>query len=303
MCVECGAPVAQARPSRVRGAVPTLALAAFAVLVVTSVAFGVTADLGRQPSRVPQLALGAKPAPAPSAPAPAPTTPPPANPAPNGPPPAPAPTSPPAPTAPKPAPKPAATPPSTPAPAATSSTPAPAPRQHSTGAHHTSTPRSAHARPHSSQPAWTASADRPYSASLYDPYGSGADEHAGAARLAVDGKARTAWTTADHPGGLGKPGVGLVVETGGFQSYSALGIQTATPGFAVSIYSTDATDPPPGGPDKPGWKLEATNGSVAKQQRIALKGATAQPQYLLVWITKLPPGKVRAGLSEVALIP
>jgi hypothetical protein len=149
-----------------------------------------------------------------------------------------------------------------------------------------------------------ASADPPYSAALYDPYGSGnPSEHASAAPRAVDGKVSTAWTTADHPGGLGKPGVGLVVETGGFQSYSALGIQTATPGFAVSIYSTDASTPPPGGPDKPGWKLEATRGSVAKQQRVDLKGATAQPQYLLVWITKLPPGKVRAGLSEISLIP
>jgi hypothetical protein len=119
----------------------------------------------------------------------------------------------------------------------------------------------------------------------------------------VDGKAATAWTTADHPGGLGKPGVGLVIEAGGFQSYSALGIQTATPGYSVSIYSTDQDEPPATGPDDGGWTLEGSKAAVAKQQRIALKGATAQPQYLLVWITKLPPGKPRAGLSEVSLLP
>jgi hypothetical protein len=114
---------------------------------------------------------------------------------------------------------------------------------------------------------------------------------------------RTAWTTADHPGGLGKPGVGLVLEAGGFQSYSAIGIQTATPGFKVEIYSTSASNPPAGGPSAAGWRREATKSGVKKQQRIALKGATAEPTYVLVWITTLPAGKSRAGLSEISLLP
>jgi len=157
----------------------------------------------------------------------------------------------------------------------------------------------------SSRPAWLSEGDQPYSAALHDPYANGADEHASAAPKAVDGRASSAWTTADHPGGLGKPGVGLVVEASGYQSYSALGIQTATPGMSVAIYSTDASDPPQAGPDQAGsgWKLEATKTNVAKQQRIALKGATANPHYLLVWITKLPAAKQRAGLSEISLLP
>ena len=158
---------------------------------------------------------------------------------------------------------------------------------------------------HSSGPAWLKQGDQPYSATLHDPYSDGTtDEHASAAGRAVDGKAGTAWTTADHPGGLGKPGVGLVVEASGYQSYSALGIQTATPGFSVSIYSTDQSSPPAGNRAGPGgWTLEGSKAAVAKQQRITLKGATAQPQYLLVWITKLPGRKPRAGLSEISLLP
>jgi hypothetical protein len=151
--------------------------------------------------------------------------------------------------------------------------------------------------------AWAAEGDQPYSATLYDPYGDGTDEHSSAARKAVDGRVRSAWTTADHPGGLGKPGVGLVVEAGGYQSYSAIGIQTATPGFKVEVYSTDASDPPAGGPRAPGWRREGSKTDVKKQQRVAMKGATDAPSYVLVWITTLPAGKSRAGLSEITLLP
>ncbi len=299
ICVECGAPARRRRSLRVRPALRPLALAVFAVLLVTSAAYGLTADLGRAPVHGQQLAAApttTTPAPAPAPPAttpaptptettPAPTPPPTTTPAPK--PAAPLPT-PPAPTT-------SSSPP--PSPSTSSSTPAPAPTHHT----HRSSPPAHH---HSSGPTWLKQGDQPYSARLHDPYSDGkTDEHASWAGRAVDGKASTAWTTADHPGGLGKPGVGLVIEAGGYQSYSALGIQTATPGFSVSIYSTDQSSPPANGPADGGWKLEGGKSSVAKDQRISLKGATAQPQFLLVWITKLPPGKPRAGLSEISLLP
>jgi len=311
ICVECGSPA----PERVRAArraAPPIAVALFATLMAASAAYGLTANLGGK-TPVPTQQVAAAPPPTATATA---ATPPP--------------TSPPAATTPAPPPTPPAS--TTPAPAAKPSTPSPpaaakpaspsaagpSPSPSSTASPSTttstpsggggdqSTPKPArhHSRQHRtpSGPAWLSQGDQPYSASLYDPYANGADEHASAASKAVDGKPKTAWTTADHPGGLGKPGVGLVVETGGYQSYSAIGLQTATPGFKVSIYSTEASDPPAGGPQN-GWKLEATNSSVGKQQRIRMKGATAQPTYLLVWITALPPGKPRAGLSEVTLLP
>jgi hypothetical protein len=278
-----------------------VSLAVFGVLVVASAAFGVTSNLGSaRDSGVAALAArhpGAPGAAAPAAPAPA--APAPAVAAAD--PPAPEPVDPPAPAAggkaaapaPAPAPSPAA-----PAPSGGSSTPS---STKSHRRHHNASPGSTSSD--SSHPSWLDQGDQPYSAALYDPYGSGDDEHAGAAAKAVDGNAKTAWTTADHPGGLGKPGVGLVVETGGFQTYSALGIQTATPGFSVQIYSTADSTPPTGGPDAAGWKLEGSKSNVAKQQRVSLKGATDEPQYLLVWITKLPAGKARAGLSEILLLP
>jgi hypothetical protein len=274
--------------------VAVLSLTAFAALVVAAAAFGVTADLGSTVVHDPSATIAAAaPAPAPPPPAPAPA-------------PAPAPTTPAASTATAPATPPPTTPapakPAAPAPAATSTTPASTTHtDHHAVKHVPARPVRHHT--HGSQPTWQG--DQPYSASLYDPAGGGTDEHAGAATRAVDGKVSTAWTSGDHPGGLGKPGVGLVVETGGYQSWSALGIDTATAGFDVSVYSTDQSSPPTAAPDASGsgWRLEGKQKSVTRHQRVAVRGATAQPAYFLVWVTKLPPGKPHVGLSEITLLP
>jgi hypothetical protein len=302
VCVECGhAAAPPGRRGRVRRAVPTIAIALFAVLLVASAAWGLTA--GGAPN-VRQLAA-AQPSPAvpPATPTPAPAPPPPPSTGTTPTPPA-TPTPPPTtPTTPTPPPK--ATPkPATPAPTPAPSTPAttPSAAQPATPAHHSGSTRR-RTRRGSTQPSWIAAGNSPYSAQVYDTQGSGAGEHAAAAPRAIDGDVHTAWTTADHPGGLGKPGVGLVVETGGFQNYSRLGIQTSTPGFSVSIYATDQSSPPTGGPTAAGWRLVATKRGVAKQQLIAMKGMTQQTRYLLIWITKLPSGRSHAGLSEISLLP
>jgi hypothetical protein len=292
ICVDCGTVTRPRRGSRLRPALRPLALSVFAILVVTSAAYALTVDAGRSSGGLAEVAAAPPTTTTPAAPAPA-TTPAPA-PA-EDPPAAPEPTPKPKPD---PAPATAATPePATPAPSPAPSSPTPSPRPAP------DRPARPHEPRHPARPAWLKQGDQPYSATLHDPYGDGTDEHSGTTDRAVDGKAATAWTTADHPGGLTKPGVGLVIEASGYQSYSALGIQTATPGFSVSIYSTGQSDPPATGPDDGGWTLEGSKAGVAKEQRIALKGATAQPQYLLVWITKLPAGKPRAGLSEVSLLP
>ena len=194
---------------------------------------------------------------------------------------------------------PAASPPSTPSPSRPT---APAPAHEPQTRENSGPARYDGKHPHTN-PSWLSEGDQPYSAALYDPYGDGTDEHAAAAPKAVDGRTRTAWTSAAHPGGLGKPGVGLVLEAGGYQSYSAIGIQTATPGFRVEIYSTDAPEAPAGGPSAAGWRREGMRGGVKKQQRIAMRGATDEPTYVLVWITTLPAGKSQVGLSELSLLP
>jgi hypothetical protein len=307
MCVECGYATPAADGSRIRRALPTLSLAGFAVLLAASAAYGLTA--GRA-GNVRDLGLDKPPPPAVASAAPTPST---TTPGPTGPDAPSPPASKPAPPAGGAAPKHGATPSTKPKAASpTPAAPSPSsggtssPPGGSTPSHHGSVPARSHPHRHhggKKGPSWLTGADAPYSAFVYDPNGSGAGEHSAAAPRAIDGRTRTSWTTASHPGGLGKPGVGLVVEAGGYQSYSGLGIQTATPGFSASVYSTDESSAPTGNPSSSAWRLEATKRSVARQQLVGLKGATAEPRYLLIWITKLPPGKPRAGLAEISLVP
>src|SRR3954464_7738698 len=74
ICVECGAAVRRARslPARLRAGARPLALAGFATLIVTSAAYGITAQAGRDESAVKEAVPAAPPAvtaPAPAAPA------------------------------------------------------------------------------------------------------------------------------------------------------------------------------------------------------------------------------------------
>jgi hypothetical protein len=295
MCVECGAAVTcESRAPRLRRVLSPVALGGFATLMVASAAYGLISNFGGDTPAIADKVAAAPPATAaPPAPAPAPAAAPtpaaPSAPAPAAKPPAPAPAAEPADPAPEPAAKPKPDPTAQPASPTTSPPPS---RAHSAPA-----PAAA------PEPSPTGGGDQPYSAALYDPYGDGTDEHSAAAPKAVDGRVRTAWTTAEHPDGLGKPGVGLVLEAGGYQSYSAIGIQTAKPGSDVEIYTTDASDPPAGGPSAAGWRRVAVKRGVKKQQRIAMRGGTGEPTYVLVWITTLPAGKSQAGLSEIALLP
>src|SRR3954464_7612120 len=76
ICVECGAAVPRSRSvrARLRNAARPLALAGFATLIVTSAAYGITANAGLDAAAVKVAA--APPQTPPAAPAPPPTTPP-----------------------------------------------------------------------------------------------------------------------------------------------------------------------------------------------------------------------------------
>jgi predicted nucleic acid-binding Zn ribbon protein len=301
ICVECGHAAEPRERWRIRRALPTASLAAFAVLLAASAAYGLTAggagnvsDPGLAESKkpaVPDAVASATPAP----PATTSTTPvpvPPATAAPPATPPSPAKV----PKATKA--KPATTTPSTPS--STGSTPS-----GTSGGNHTSTkPSKPRHTPHhtpSAIPTWFADGDPPPDAFVYDEAGAGANEHPSQANRVNDGSTKTAWTTANHASGLNGSGVGLVVDTGQAQPYTDIGIATSTPGFKVSIYSSNDSKGS-GKPSANGWKLEGKKSGVAKYQKINLKGANDQPRYLLIWITKLPPGKSFAGISEISLI-
>jgi hypothetical protein len=137
------------------------------------------------------------------------------------------------------------------------------------------------------------------SATGFDPQGDGREKNSQAARV-YDGDAATSWssegyTTANF-GGLGKKGVGVLLDLGQPTSVSQVTIDLGHGPLDVTAYA--ATNASLTGAAVIGAANEASG-------RIQLKAADAVPeaQYLIVWFTRLAPdgGQFRASLSEIAL--
>jgi len=109
-----------------------------------------------------------------------------------------------------------------------------------------------------------------------DPYGSGG-EHDSAAPLATDRNMSTFWDTEHYDGGLGKPGVGLVVGTGKAAAAKQLVVQTDTPGY-TAIVRVGST---PHGP----FTNDSSSQTVGARTVFSLDGKRGS--YYEIWITNL----------------
>src|SRR5262249_29286867 len=72
----------------------------------------------------------------------------------------------------------------------------------------------------------------------WDPYGNDGQEHSADAPKAADGNESTYWQTSSYrypDGGLGKPGVGVVLDAGRTVGLDRLTVSTDTPGFTAKI--------------------------------------------------------------------
>ncbi len=144
-------------------------------------------------------------------------------------------------------------------------------------------------------------------AHAYNPYGTG-DEHNAQAPLAIDGDPNTYWTTYTYDGAaLGKPGTGLYVDASPGVAAAYVTVQTPTPGFTAQVWGADAITQT-GQQDLTktladrGWvRVDLGDSVVGASQRIRLDTAAHRFRYYLVWITKLPPGRASAELSDVTL--
>ncbi len=140
-------------------------------------------------------------------------------------------------------------------------------------------------------------------ASHYNPDGQGGDTTQDDAQQlnVVDGKISTAWSTEQYYSGtLGKPGVGIYVWTAAATIARDLKLVTATPGWAGSIYGSNA-QPNPGRFAASGWKLLATSSAVTRYSTFRLGGGAKGYRYYLVWITKLAPGHNYVSINEIKL--
>src|SRR5581483_11045645 len=109
-----------------------------------------------------------------------------------------------------------------------------------------------------------------------DPFGSGG-EHDSAAPLATDRNMSTFWDTEHYDGGLGKPGVGLVVGTGKAAAAKELVVQTDTPGY-TAIVRVGST---PHGP----FTNDSSSQTVGARTVFSLDGKRGS--YYEIWITNL----------------
>jgi hypothetical protein len=137
------------------------------------------------------------------------------------------------------------------------------------------------------------------SATGFDPQGDQAEGNSQAGRV-YDGDLATAWTSEGYSsadfGGLGKKGVGVLLDLGQPTSVSQVTLDLGQGPLDVTAYAaTNAS-------------LEGATviGSAsAASGRVQLKAADTVPQsqYVIVWFTRLAPdgGRFRASLAEIAL--
>jgi eukaryotic-like serine/threonine-protein kinase len=143
-------------------------------------------------------------------------------------------------------------------------------------------------------------------ASSYNPFGTG-PEHAEDVASVVDGDLNTSWSTEHYiAGALGKPGLGVSLDAAPGVRARSVEIQTPTPGFDAAIYASAAPTSSSGGAGAQslgtlGWTQLAQARAIGARATIPVDSAARRYRYYLVWITKLPPGRSSAEISEITL--
>jgi len=129
--------------------------------------------------------------------------------------------------------------------------------------------------------------------SAYDPYG-GDGEHDAEAGNATDSNPNTYWPTESYrtAPGLGKPGVGLVLDAGAPVQLHKLGFSTSTPGLTAEILAGDS-------PDGPFDAVVGTSQTVGSDGRVEYTIAGGEHRYYVIWITRLGDGYRSAHVNEV----
>jgi len=137
------------------------------------------------------------------------------------------------------------------------------------------------------------------SATGFDPQGDGNEKNTQAPRV-YDGNPATAWQSEGYNspafGGLGKKGVGVLLDLGQPTSVNQATITLGAGPLDVTVYAA------------PSASLDgatAIGSATAATGQVQIKAASTMPkaQYVIVWFTKLAPdgGRFRASMSEIAL--
>ena len=127
----------------------------------------------------------------------------------------------------------------------------------------------------------------------YDPYGDNHSEHDTEAPRATDNDLATYWYTENYNDApsLGKPGVGLVLDTHAPSQVSRIVVRTDTPGFTAQIQATNTL----GGTPQPASGSEVVSGRTVFDLRLS----GGPKRYYIVWITRLSSDTHYAHVNEV----
>jgi serine/threonine-protein kinase len=134
-----------------------------------------------------------------------------------------------------------------------------------------------------------------------DSTSGGTFQENGEAKHVIDRSASTSWSTQQYDGGqLNKKGVGVFVRPGNATTAVKMVVDTATSGFAATIYAT-ASQPDPNSFTASNWVPVGRANDVSQRQRFPLRTDGKRYRFYLVWITALPPGGDYASVNEIQL--
>ncbi len=133
----------------------------------------------------------------------------------------------------------------------------------------------------------------------FDPAGDDV-EHGDEVAALTDNDTATAWSTEGYSAGLGKAGVGVIVDASPSLAARAIEVVTPTPGFTAAVYGAPG-EPPSGVPGEDGgWQRLSSARTIGdRTTRIRLPGQ--RHRSFLLWITALEEGENRAEISELRL--
>jgi len=137
------------------------------------------------------------------------------------------------------------------------------------------------------------------SATGFDPQGDGQEKNTQAPRV-YDGNPATAWTSEGYNsvdfGGLGKKGVGVLLDLGQPTSVHQVSIVLGNGPVDVTVYAATRAS-------LDGATVIGSATAASGQIQLSATSAMPSAQYVIVWFTKLAPsgGRFRASISEIAL--
>jgi hypothetical protein len=141
----------------------------------------------------------------------------------------------------------------------------------------------------------------------FDPDGTGG-EHNDEVGLAIDGDPTTGWSTESYDIGpavslSGKPGVGLILDTGKPVAARSLQIKSAASGWTAKVYGSALAQPPSTAPPGGGWAGLTGSLDVNNTTQTIQLASTTDSRYYLVWITSLTgdPGSYSVEIDDAKL--